>query len=92
MSDYVAGTSAKEKQINDDFVTLKVSICVDQLDKAKFKKGKNGMSYLNLDITRRREVGQYGDTHSVKYDTWEAKETKAVNAEVTSDDGSGLPF
>ena len=93
MSEYVSGASAKEKQITDDFVTLKVGICIDDLDKSKMKKAANGKSYLNLDITRRREVGQYGDTHSIKYDTWEPKEkSDAVNAGVASNDGGSLPF
>ena len=33
----------------------------------------NANGYVNLNIKPRREVGQYGDTHSVQLDTWEPK-------------------
>ena len=33
----------------------------------------NSRGYVNLIISPRREVGQYGDTHSVYLDTWEPK-------------------
>jgi|TARA_R110000822_G_scaffold165001_1_gene305561 hypothetical protein len=32
----------------------------------------NERGYVNLVIRERREVGQYGDTHSVSLDTWVA--------------------
>lgn len=35
------------------------------------QKNKNAKGYVNLNISERREVGEYGDTHSVKLDTWE---------------------
>ena len=90
MSDFVAGSSAKMREIKSDngvFKTLKLSLCVEQLDKLKFKKGGNGKMYLNLDIVERKEVGQYGDTHSVKYDTWEPNKVGA-----NMEDSSDLPF
>ena len=30
----------------------------------------NERGYLNLNISKRNEVGQYGDTHSISLDTW----------------------
>ena len=30
----------------------------------------NEKGWINLEITQRKEVGQYGDTHSIKHDDW----------------------
>jgi len=37
------------------------------------RKHKNERGYLNLTIAARKEVGQYGDTHSVYLDTYTPK-------------------
>lgn len=48
---------------------LNLSIKVEDL--ADFcRKFKNERGYLNLTIAARREVGQYGDTHSVYLDAY----------------------
>lgn len=49
---------------------MKLSFSVEKM--LDFMKDhKNAKGYINLNISERREVGQYGDTHSVKLDTWE---------------------
>ena len=44
-----------------------------QLDKIieEFTKLANSRGYVNLEIKERKEVGRYGETHSVILDTWE---------------------
>ena len=37
----------------------------------------NQGGYINLIIAERREVGKYGDTHSVCLDTWQPTRTEA---------------
>lgn len=59
--------SAKAKTFNNGGSIIKVGIKVSDL--AEFVKAhKNDRGYLNLVISERREVGQYGDTHSVYLD------------------------
>lgn len=45
---------------------IAVSICLSDLDKeADIKTAKNGKKYLNVVIGERRNVGKYGETHTV---------------------------
>ena len=62
---YVKG-SAKLRQTNYGPI-LKVSLKADDLI-AFAKQHANQRGYLNLDIVERKEVGQYGDTHSIVLD------------------------
>ena len=49
-----------------------ISIGVDVNELIKFaQQHQNARGYLNLSISERKSVGQYGDTHSVSLDTWE---------------------
>ncbi len=63
----------------------------------------NERGYINLNVGKRREVGQYGDTHTVSLDTWkpdgQAKQTQpapstARQAASTPTDynGDSVPF
>lgn len=42
------------------------SICLTDIPKELITTGKNGKKYLNVVVNRRREVGQYGQTHYIK--------------------------
>lgn len=42
-----------------------ISVNLSAVDKKFVRKGKNGNSYLNLVIGRRKEVSEYGETHTV---------------------------
>ena len=42
-----------------------ISVNLSAIDKKFVRKGKNGNSYLNLVIGRRKEVSEYGETHTV---------------------------
>lgn len=59
---------------------ITLSICIEDLDMAKATLSKNGKKYLNLVIDKRKEVGKFGDTHSVTYsqskEQREAKQSK----------------
>lgn len=61
--------SAKEKTFSDGGSKLLIGVKVDDLI-AFAKAHGNERGYLNLAVTSRREVGQYGDTHSVALDTF----------------------
>ena len=50
-------------------------------------KYKNSKGYFNLDITDRKEIGKFGDTHSVSVDQWEPTAPANITEPV-----SDLPF
>lgn len=88
MADYVK-CSAKEKQGKFGPVLL-LGFKADVL--RELATQANARGYVNLAITARKEVGAYGDTHTVKLDTYEPKqrdESVAWNQTPTVDD---IPF
>jgi hypothetical protein len=44
---------------------INISICVSDIPKDKIKQATNGKKYLNLVCASRKEVSQYGETHTV---------------------------
>lgn len=61
--------SAKEKTFSNGGSIIKVGVKVADLI-AFAEKHANERGYLNLTIGSRREVGQYGDTHTVTLDAF----------------------
>jgi hypothetical protein len=58
--------------------TIAVSICIDDIPEEHITKALvNGKRYLNLNISEKRDVDQYGFTHSVAVDTWKPDKDKA---------------
>ena len=93
MSDkiYVGGGKAIQTQYG---TLLKLSFNKDDLDKLKANLNEKG--WVNVNCNERKEVSQYGQTHSLVIDDWkpEAKEGtqgKQVSNEETFDDNS-IPF
>jgi hypothetical protein len=75
--------SAKSKSFSNGGSKLLLGVKVDELIKFA-NEHKNERGYLNLEITERRSVGQYGDTHSVALDTFKP------GARQAQDDGPGF--
>lgn len=73
--------SAKEKRFNDGGSLIALGVKVEDLIDFAKRHG-NDRGYLNLVISPRREVGQYGDTHSVKLDTFDPKKRQPVTEDV----------
>lgn len=70
-----------------DFVNI--GICLSDIPKEKMKKAENGKLYVNLSVARRKEVDQYGQTHTVFVSqTKEERDAKADRSFV----GSGKEF
>jgi len=61
--------SAKEKVFDNGGSVLNISFSADAM-KAFMEAHTNERGYVNLNVSRRNEVGQYGDTHSISLDTW----------------------
>jgi hypothetical protein len=51
---------------------IRLSFPVDKMT-AFLKEHANDRGYVNLELTRRNEPGKFGDTHSLKLDTWQPK-------------------
>lgn len=54
-------------------------ICLSDIPKEKIRKGDNGKLYLNICESRRREVGRYGDTHTIYVS--QSEEERAAKAD-----------
>ena len=61
--------SAKQKRFDNGGSVINLGVKVADLV-AFAQAHTNERGYLNLVISERREVGQYGDTHSVTLDTY----------------------
>ena len=57
--------SGKETKYGINF-----SVCLSDLPKEWITEGKNGKKYINLQLNKKREVDQWGKTHSVTVNTW----------------------
>jgi hypothetical protein len=53
-------------------VVLRLRFPVDKMV-AFLREHANAKGYVNVEVSRRREVSQDGDTHTMKLDTWEPK-------------------
>ena len=87
MAIYIKGTKLKQSKFGikfsgktDDFI-------------AQLKAITNDKGYFNLEIKERKEVGQWGDTHSLTVDEWTPTQEKTVMfvPRVTIDKGTPTP-
>lgn len=46
-----------------DFLTG--SICITDIPKEFITEGKNGKKYVNFAVSKRKEVSQFGETHTI---------------------------
>ena len=82
----------KEKVFGDNGSNVTVSICLSDIPKEHIKKSdKNGKSYVNLIVGKLRESDGYGNTHSVRVDTWKPTQKAAKPNEPEAEDDE-LPF
>lgn len=54
--------------------SVSISICVDDIPKEYIKQHTNGKRYINLNVNPKRQIDQYGKTHSVEVDTWQPQQ------------------
>lgn len=65
MSEKIYVWSAREKTFDDGGIVLNVSI-----NKAKFDELADVKGYVKLKITRRKQEDDFGNTHSVEWDSY----------------------
>lgn len=69
---YVPGSSAKAHRFQDGNHILKLGFHVEALEEF-IKAHTNDRGYLNLVVSKRREPGKHGETHSVYLDDWQPR-------------------
>lgn len=80
---YFNGVQIKQGQYG-----LKISVHVDKFIE-QLQQYRNERGYVNMELKERQTVGQFGDTHSLLYDSWTPKSKAAPAA---ADDSEPLPF
>jgi hypothetical protein len=80
---YVPRCSAKVKKFESGNSILKLSFHAQTMADWLLAHA-NEKGYVNLGVSRRKEVGKYGDTHCVWLDTWKP-EPKPADAAAPSD-------
>ena len=87
---YVNGISVKQSKYG-----LKMSGNAEKVIE-QIRAHTNNRGYFNWDINPRREVGKYGETHSVTVDTWQPQSTQPTPQSSTPNDITepldSLPF
>ena len=78
---YVPKCSAKHVKFSNGNSILKVGIHVDAMIEF-LRQHVNEKGYVNLGISRRKEEGKYGETHTVWLDTWKPTRSQGGNDEV----------
>ena len=77
---YCNGVSAKQITFQSSGKTiLKLGVNAEKMI-SFLTQHQNAKGFVNLGISERREVGQYGDTHTVWLDTWQPESSRATDA------------
>lgn len=81
----------KEKTFGDGGNNVTMSICLSDIPKEHIKKSdKNGKSYVTLIVGKLKNTDDYGNTHTVRVDTW--KPTQKAAAPAPQEEEDELPF
>jgi hypothetical protein len=73
---YLPKSGAKLVTFQSGKQVMKLSMKQETLDWLQTKVNSKG--YVNIGISERREVGKFGDTHTVWLDTWEPGQTRTA--------------
>lgn len=68
---------------------ITISLCLSDIPKEKIKQGENGKKYINLILSERKQVGNYGETHALSIS--KTKEERDMNVD-TIYVGSGKEY
>jgi len=77
---FVDGLWIKEKVFDSGGAILKIGVLMDSLVKSLNKIKKNEKGFADLVISRRREVGKNGETHTCYVDDWKPSVKSEVPA------------
>lgn len=67
---YCGSAKSRDTQYGEELtVSVNLSECERQFKEHGYVS-KSGSNFITLKVQRRKEVGKYGETHSVMVDTW----------------------
>ncbi len=85
MATYIKGNA---KEITGQYGSFfNISLNLDDL-----KQYVNPKGYVNITMSKRKEVGQYGDTHSLTLNEWKPEEKKEIKQNSNEIDMNDIPF
>ena len=73
---------------NEQYGFVNFSVCLSDLPQEHVNE-YNGKKYINLTISKKKEVDAYGKTHAVTVNTWKPEEQSNTTAAQVDND---LPF
>ena len=89
---YVTNSSAKEIVFDDGGSLMRIGFKVESL-LAFLQTHQNEKGWINMVVTRRKTLGKFGDTHSIKLDTFKPKaKSDAAPSYAPPVDDSEIPF
>jgi len=68
---------------------IRVNLCLSDIPREHMTQSK-GKTFVNLDVSERRTPDEWGNTHSVKVNTW--KPPQSASQPPPPEDGDDLPF
>jgi hypothetical protein len=75
---YINGVWIEQKKFDDGNSILKLSILPDRFIEQLQSLQKTDKGYVRLVVSRRKEVGKNGETHSIYHDTYGLVTTPAL--------------
>lgn len=92
---YMPGASMKRVEFPGGGAKLAVGLNVEKVV-AFLNEHRNERGYVNIDIVRRKEPDQYGNTHYAVLNAWKPKQQAAPGGEATPrqavENPDDLPF
>jgi len=91
MAEHIYIGSGKEKTFQNGGSVISISLEIDELERiyeAYGFKTKSGKRYVRLTVGKRREVGKYGETHTLEVDTWKPDQN-AQGSQQSQSNGAG---
>lgn len=74
---------------NEQYGFVNFSVCLSDLPQEHVNE-YNGKKYINLTISKKKQVDEYGKTHAVTVNTWKPEGQSTTTAAQV--DNSDLPF
>ena len=74
---------------NEQYGFVNFSVCLSDLPQEHINE-YNGKKYVNLTISKKKEVDAYGKTHAITVNTWKPEKQSTPTAAQAEDDS--LPF
>jgi len=72
---------------------VNIDVCLEKIPKEFISEDKNGNKWLKLTVSKKKEIDQYGKSHTVTVNTWKPNAQAEPSTQPhPSNDDSDLPF